>query len=133
MSKSWVKSNRIILFILFFLPVSLFADGSTIETNLDIDGGFQVAISSKTANYTKTVSDHTILIDAASGNITVTLPAASTVTGIIYNIKKIDGSMNTVTVDGNGSETIDDGLTAVLTTQYESISVQNDGVSWWIL
>jgi len=74
-----------------------------------------------------------------SGDITITLPTAASsfnsVDGIgrIYRIKKIDADADTVTVDGNGSETIDDGTTATLTAQYESITIQSDGSEWWIL
>jgi hypothetical protein len=53
--------------------------------------------------------------------------------GRVYNIKKIDSSPNIVTVDGDGSETIDDGTTAALTVQYEAITIISDGAEWWIL
>jgi hypothetical protein len=87
----------------------------------------------KTSAYTATASDHTIICNATSGSFTVTLPTAASHTGRIYHIKKIDSSGNIVTVDGNSSETIDDGATAILTVQYESISIQSDGTEWWIL
>ncbi len=49
------------------------------------------------------------------------------------NIKKVDVSVNTVTVDGNASETIDGATTAVLTTQWESITIHCNGTAWFIL
>jgi len=82
---------------------------------------------------TATIQDGTILGNAASNAITITLPTAATSTGIIINIKKIDATGNAVTVDGNGSETIDDTTTAVLTGQYNRVSVQSDGTEWWII
>jgi hypothetical protein len=90
-------------------------------------------LATKTTAYTITASDHTIICNATSGAFTITLPAAASHTGRIYHIKKIDSSGNAVTVDGNSSETIDDGTTAVLTVQYETISIQSDGAEWWIL
>ena len=95
--------------------------------------GFIGNLVTKTSGYTATATDYTILCNASGGAFTITLPAAASHTGRIYHIKKIDSSANAVTVDGNASETIDDGLTAVLTVQYESITIQSDGSEWWIL
>lgn len=86
----------------------------------------------KSANYTVTSTDSFLIGDATSGGITFTLPAISPNVGRVYHIKKKDVTGNTVTVDANGSETIDDALTAVLTMQYESISITNDGTKWLI-
>jgi hypothetical protein len=47
-------------------------------------------------------------------------------------LKKTDSSINAVTIDGNGSETIDGGLTAVINNQYECVSVMNNGTNWEI-
>ena len=83
---------------------------------------------------THTAADeHVILVDddTAAAAVTVTLPTAATA-DTIYHIKKI-GSTANVTVDGNGAETIDGATTAVLTIQYESITLISDGTAWWIL
>jgi hypothetical protein len=72
-----------------------------------------------------------VLYDATAGNSQVNLP--TNVNGITVNIKKTDASANTVTVDAPGAETIDGGTTAVLTTQYESITVVGDGTNWFII
>jgi hypothetical protein len=73
------------------------------------------------------------LVDATAGNLTQTLPDAVLYEGKKYYIKKIDVSTNTVTIDGNGAQTIDSSLTAVITTQYEAIMIVAFGGSWWIL
>lgn len=98
---------------------------------LDVDGGFAANLVSKTANYTATSSDHTILCGSGNETFTVTLPAASGVSGIIYNIKNI--GTGTITVDGNASETIDGGVTATLSNQFECITIQCDGSNWHII
>ena len=95
--------------------------------------GFIGNLVTKTSGYTATATDYTIMCNASGGSFTITLPAAASHADRIYHIKKIDSSANTVTVDGNASETIDDGLTAILTVQYESITIQSDGSEWWIL
>ena len=73
-----------------------------------------------------------ILCDASSGGFTVNLPAAATSTDRVYIIKKTDSSANAVTVDGNGSETIDGATTAVLAVQNQSITISCTGSAWVI-
>ncbi len=87
----------------------------------------------KTGTYTPTINDHLVLCDTTGGSFAITLPPAGTVTGLILHIKKIDLNGNTVTIDGDGSETIDKGLTAIITTQFEVVSIQSDGTEWWII
>lgn len=82
-----------------------------------------------------TLQANTFLVkaDASAGNVTVNLPAAAGAANRIINIKKMDATANTVTVDGNGAETIDSGATAVLTVQWECITVISDGTQWLII
>lgn len=102
-----------------FLPKSM----------LSVKGPIATAIATKTANYTLTNNDSTVLGDAASGNITMTLSSVSGIAGRQYTVKKIDSSANTVTVAG----TIDGATNKVLNTQYDSVTVQTDGSVWWII
>lgn len=88
---------------------------------------------SKTANYTATAADEVILCNVTGGGITITLPAASSNTNKCFTIKKTDSSTNTVTVDGNASETIDGATTYSITIQYESITIVCDGSNWHII
>ena len=68
--------------------------------------------------------------DAVGGAVTVTLPA---ITGVSdYHIKKL-GTSGDVIIDGNASETIDDGLTATLKVQYESVHIVSDGSNWHVV
>lgn len=87
-----------------------------------------------TGDTTLDILDETVLVDATGGNVTINLPIAATVPYKRYNIKKIDATANTVTVDPNGAETIDGAATAVISTQYETLSPESDNVSaWWIV
>lgn len=104
-----------------------------LESKLKLDDALLLAVVTKTAAYTATVSDKTILCDATSGAFTVTLPATQGLSGITYYIKKVDSSGNAVTIDGNGSETIDGDTTVKITTQYEALLLQTDGSNWHVL
>lgn len=70
--------------------------------------------------------------DAASGAVTISLPPAAAMLDKVYHIKKI-GSTGNVTTDPDGSETIDESATLVMTTQYDSIMIISDGVEWWLI
>jgi hypothetical protein len=95
-----------------------------------------VTTQSKSADYTVLVADKgaVISVDASGGARTITLPAAATAgAGFPITIKKSDSSGNTVTIDANGSETIDGSLVRGLSTQYQSISLVCDGAGWRII
>lgn len=100
--------------------------------------GIGVSIVTKTGNYTLTTADSVILCNATSGSFTITLPAASTcydptnLASIVYNISKIDSSANTVTIDGNGSETIGGELTFDLIAQNEVLTLVTNGSNWYL-
>jgi hypothetical protein len=96
---------------------------------------YQFAAKAATYSTSTTIStdDTVILASAASGNITLTLPIAGGYPGKIYMIKKTDATVNTVTIDGDGSETIDGALTKVISTQYDSMQIACDGVNWFII
>lgn len=81
--------------------------------------------------FTVTGEDVVLVNDDTAGATTVNLPAAAAV-GRVVRVKKL-GTTGDVTVDGDTTETIDDGLTATLTVQYESISLVSDGTEWHIV
>lgn len=74
-----------------------------------------------------------ILANCTSGAIIITLPLAINYKGRFFYIKKIDASANNLTIDGNGSETIDGQLTAVISVQYTCLTIYSDGTEWWII
>lgn len=96
-------------------------------------GGEVMPIDTVSTNTTLNRTRWTVLVDTSSGDITITLPAAATYAGQVYNIKKKTSDPNKVIIDGNVSETIDGSLTAEITVQYESITIQCDGTEWFIL
>lgn len=89
--------------------------------------------TTKTANYAATVNDGTIRCNAAAGMITISLPAAASVTGLGLCIKKIDGSANVVTIDPAGTELIDGVATMLVETQWQAICIQSNGTGWDVL
>jgi len=96
-------------------------------------------IRTATASGAVNLTDYTILGNASAGSITLTLPTAASAfnaslgVGQVFSFKKIDATVNTVVIDGNGVETIDGSPTVVLSVQYESRTIQSNGASWFIL
>jgi len=82
--------------------------------------GSNPSFAQKSANYTLTTADHTI--EATSGTFTLTLPTAvgNTGTGV-------------VTIDADGSETINGDLTVDM-YQYDSVTLVSNGTGWlaWV-
>lgn len=93
-----------------------------------------LAVTSKTANYTAVTTDDVILCDDTSASFTVTLFAASGNSGKVLRIKKTNATLaNQVTIDGNASETINGATTTTINTQHEFITIVCDGTNWQIL
>jgi lysophospholipase L1-like esterase len=102
------------------------------DDTLSVPSGDQSDASTTFVNTTLTSVDQTVLASASS-TLTVTLPAAASNAGRKYTIKKIDDTANTVVVDANASETIDGATTQTLTSQFDAITIQCNGTSWFIL
>ena len=97
------------------------------------DVALMSSISVEATPYDADINDALLVDDdAVGGVVTIDLPSAAASRGKKYYIKKI-GSTANVIIDASALETIDGGLTATLTTQYESITIFCDGTTWWIL
>jgi hypothetical protein len=100
---------------------------STVESNGSVGFGNVVR---KTASYTAAITDYMILVDATAGNVTITLPLATSCYRREYIIKKIDNSSNTVTV--YSTSLIDGAETYSIYSQYVSIKLKSDSINWHI-
>jgi len=70
--------------------------------------GAQTVVTVTTGTTTLTAGQSIIWINAAGGNVTINLPAASTVSLQPIFFKRIDNSNNTVTIARDGSDVIED-------------------------
>lgn len=88
----------------------------------------------KTTNSTAGIELY-IWCDASSGSFILSLPDATlpNVIGRKYVIKKIDSSVNTITIDPFSTQTIDNAVTKVLGTQWEVITVVSNGSNWYVV
>jgi len=105
---------------------------TTPRTTLQVNGGVSVAVKTVTSAYTMTTSDFTILANATSAALTVTLPPAST-TGMLVFIKKIDSSSHVVTISRAGTDTIEGATTQSLTAKNHSLTLIAGGSGVWYI
>lgn len=94
--------------------------------------GTTLAISTKTTTTTVLSSDDVLICSGAS--FTLTLPAASGLSGKVLRFKHDDSTLGRIyTIDGDGTETIDGATTKKISTQGEVLSIICDGSNWHIL
>ena len=109
-------------------------DGSLL-TNLPSGGSApSVTVSSPSTSQTLSAPSgiEEVYIYTPSTAISVNLVAAATCgSGFKYQIK--NRSANTITIDPNGSETVDGSTTFALSTQEASLTLITDGSSWFII
>lgn len=100
-------------------------------TNISAAGYYPITITSSASPYTLVSEAGILLCNSSGGNITVNLPAAYG-SGRLATFVKTSAS-NTVTLDGNASETINGATTYAMTADNEVLQIV-DGASgkWYI-
>ncbi|MHA1304816.1 MAG: hypothetical protein ACTSPI_14050, partial [Candidatus Heimdallarchaeaceae archaeon] len=116
--------------------------GTTLRAELQADGKFNAnitpTVTTVTTTHTMTVAEAGVVLVSASSDYTITLPTAVGNTGLTYKFKKTDANYNCITLDGNGSETINyenaDGVPketyARLNTYGAEVTLVSDGSNW---
>jgi hypothetical protein len=107
--------------------------GGTANANstLQVSGSVSMSIKTITANTSLTDTDYTVLVNAAGGAVTVTLPTpSSSISGRVYIIKKIAGGLtNDVVVSG----AIEDGTSFSIYNDWTVVKLQTDGSKWYVI
>lgn len=85
------------------------------------------------SNTQLSLSYHIYLCNASSNAIIISLPTSATVTGQCFVIKKIDDTTNSVTIQANGTETIDGQSSIALTSQWSFVRIASTGQGWIII
>lgn len=77
--------------------------------------------------------DHTLLVNATAANVTISLPPTSTKRYPLLVVKKTDSTGHTVTIDADGSQTLDGATTVVLSTQNQTVTLHANASVWNVL
>ena len=93
--------------------------------------GSKITILNTTASITVKAQYYYVRADATAGAITISLPTALTCAGREIIIKKIDASVNAVTVSKSGTDVIEGGTTSSLAAQWDTVKVISNGNTGW--
>lgn len=112
-------------------------DGSILSVtgSFGVSGSTDFGLIEVSTNTLLDDTHHTIIVDATAGNVIVTLPATTSITGRRYEIKKVDATANVVTIQADAGDTIDGAASYNLTAQYQTrvIAASDASNSWWTI
>ena len=111
------------------------------ERGLSVHGGhgltYRNVATVAAATYDITATDQIIHVTytGTAAVTSLTLLTAQTTAGRVLTIKDAGGNAasNTITIDTEGSETIDGAATALIQNDYASITIYSDGSNWFII
>lgn len=84
-------------------------------------------------DYTATAKDYLIAYTALTAGKTVIIDSAIVKEGKLYIIKDEAGTagINNITIDPDGTQTINGAATATINTNYGIVRVYSDGTNWF--
>lgn len=132
-SASYAPCNCPIMLTGSTYPITASWALNTITTSLIIVTNVSNPIKRVYSNYTITGLDYTILCDSTSGSFDVKLPSAASTSTRMFNIKKIDKSGHFINVTTQAGDYIDYDVTQSISHRGTNMSVQSDGIQYWIL
>lgn len=133
---NWTAANPVLATREFAIETDTrkvkFGDGTTAWAGLayltSAAAGYSVATVA--ASYTDTTTNGEKVVLVTATGQTVTLPTAVGNTAMLTFKLMVAG---TLTIDGAGAETIDGGLTAVLLSQYEAVTLISNNANWMVI
>lgn len=104
-------------------------------SRLHVNGSQAIKSTDTATNYTVLSDDYLIRVTSTAAARTITLPTAVGCAGRVYEIKDASGgaATNNITIDGDGSETIDGAANITIISNYGSARVMSNGTGWDIL
>lgn len=121
------------------LKVKGLADGSGGINNEQLQsygGIIRNTTTVNSASYSLNANDDILLVSYTStGAVSLTLPSAQCVDGRIIVIKDSGGAAvdNNITIETEGSETIDGSATKVISSNYGSVKLISNGANWFVI
>ncbi len=104
------------------------------NSTVQVNGSLSMSIRTVTAATTLSVTDNTVLANTTSSALTITLPAAGSIVGRIYTIKKIGtGDIDNALTITPAAGTIDGGASLIMYNDYSYVTLQTDGTNWYII
>lgn len=110
---------------------AFYGDGSNL-TGVSATG---VSLTAQSLSSTGNITGKLVLLDSSGGSFIATLPAVASNIGELYVIKDSTGdcASNPITIEGNGSETIDGELNILLESGFAAVSLFGTSGGWIIV
>ena len=110
-----------------------FQNGLTVTGSVSFASGSSPStiLFTATSQAASMINNFTVLADATSQNLTITLPDATLKQGINIFVKKTDATAHTVTILPFGSQTIDGETSQIISSK--NVSVQLISYSNWYI
>tara|TARA_R110000751_G_scaffold275611_1_gene376541 strand:- start:400 stop:828 length:429 start_codon:yes stop_codon:yes gene_type:complete len=96
-----------------------------------VSGGGGGAATLRNISSTNTFATANETINCTANTFTVNLPTAVGIRGTVYTL--VNSGTGIITLDGNGTETINGSLTIEIKRNQLSRTVQSDGTNWIII
>lgn len=109
------------------------AQGTAANSTFQLNGSMSANITKVTSSYPVTETDNTILADATTGALTITLPPVGSISGRIYTIKKIAGGIDNEVIISPTGATIDGGPNYTIYNDWTFVTLQTDGSNWYVI
>jgi hypothetical protein len=109
------------------------SDALTINATSTFAAALNFPVTTVNGNTTLNNSHFLVLVDASGGAVTITLPSASSNTGRMYIIMKIDNTANTVTIQRSGSDYINGGTSLTISSQWNKFNLISAGGTQWVV
>ena len=113
-----------------------YTGGILLDENVTFSGAMNVNITTiNAATYDILSSDYLLHVTytTTAAVTSLTLPTAQVISGRVIIIKDANGNAgtNNITVDTQGSETIDGQATFILNNNYQTVNIYSDGSNWF--
>jgi hypothetical protein len=117
----------------FSLILNGAGSATAVKITSEVTENLYADVQTYSVNTTLTNANSVVLVNASGGSRTMTLPTPTTNRGKIFNIKKIDSSLNTVILAAPMGVTIDGSATRTLSNQYDSIMAVSNGTNYFLI
>ncbi|MFY0253620.1 hypothetical protein ACDQ55_06650 [Chitinophaga sp. 30R24] len=108
--------------------------GTTPNSTLQVSGSMSLNIRTANSSDALSETDNTLLVNASGTNTVITLPPVTNITGRVYTIKKISGTIdNAVTLQPQGAAQIEGAANYVIYNNYTYVTIQTDGSNWYVI
>lgn len=112
-------------------PIKNYVDSLNSATVTGFEGSFLSTVTTKSVSFIVATNEDGVLFNCTSA-VACTLPAAASA-GEGFHIMVFNNSSGTVTIDGDGTETINGALTHSLSTKYGSCILVCTGSEWFTM